>query len=293
MNKVVLLTRLGLTVFRNKVNYHVCTKGLPVSIDTEPYMDHVLMMFEKFTLPCMVNQTDKNFKWLILTDSAITPKYLAKLESYKSIVPNIEIIFGDYTVLDRDVSLRRDFAPHVPTSGKCITARLDADDLVSPNWIAWIRACADKWDHGAVYSRRVAKLYYGQDDTIGVTQIINTDARPLSQLALIEPDASKFVGVQCVNHADIGYIAPLLGIPALCAGRIRGGYTVSVVPETPLKTTDKFNDVMLGQFGLDISSNKILECTNWVDDINTAKIFYRRINRRRPLGFRIKKDEVK
>ena len=259
MDNVVLLTRIGLTVFRNGQNWHVNPNGLQNITDIDTYMEYVLDLFERFTLPCMMNQTDNNFTWLILTDSMITQEYLDKLNTYKKLVPNIEVIFGDYTKLDRDISLRRCYTPFIPESGKCITARLDADDLVSPDWIAWIRACAEKWDHGVVYSPRVPKMYL-VDETkeLLVEDVVKVDKRPLSATALIEPNAKSFLGVHCVNHKNLGCIAPLLKLPKVCSARTRSNYTVSLIRENlPNKTINR-DKLLRNRFNLDLDQCKVI-----------------------------------
>jgi len=102
----------------------------PAVKNPEEWMRHRMKLFETYTLPSVLNQTCKNFTWL-LSFAAETPDTVTDRYRY---YPFIQIINGypaDYV---------RNLYPEKLKHGDwLITSRLDNDDTIEPTYIARIQ----------------------------------------------------------------------------------------------------------------------------------------------------------
>jgi len=94
--------------------------------DPERWMRERVVLFEKYCLPAMMSQTDKDFIW-VLGFSKDTPKKI--YEKYQKL-PNIRVVF-DYP---RD-HIEGLYGTEIKKNDWIITSRLDNDDSVSPHYI--------------------------------------------------------------------------------------------------------------------------------------------------------------
>ena len=250
MKNVIILTRLGSTVFTNGENWMAprISDNRP-KLDAITFMDFTLDLFERYTLPSMMNQTNKNFTWVLLTDDKLPDEYMERLEGYKKLVPNIVIRKNNYKLVSYGLSYQQDYRPYLPKSGQCITARLDGDDIVHPTWIDYIILCSEKYESGVVYSERCIRMLLKEDGTIITDKQIKAHKKPLSVVGLIEPDVSEFKGPHITSHRFLGAYYDLLAInhPMFC--RLRTMYSVAHVDmNTVIKWTNP--DMLYNQFNL-------------------------------------------
>ena len=102
----------------------------PLIKNSDEWMQHRINLFEKYTLPSVLNQTCKNFKWLLSFDVSTPDEITDRYRGY----PFIQIIHqypADYV---------RSLYPEKLKDGDwLITSRLDNDDMIEPTYIAKIQ----------------------------------------------------------------------------------------------------------------------------------------------------------
>jgi glycosyltransferase involved in cell wall biosynthesis len=132
--KHFLITRFNL----RSEHWGSTKSGLPVLNDE--WMEERLILFKKWCLPSVLNQSNKNFEWIIFLDNSTEQRYKVQLsqmiEPWKNIL--IRYINGD-KVFDQEIHkiLSKAYA-----TDYCITTRLDNDDIVHTDFIDEIQKCA-------------------------------------------------------------------------------------------------------------------------------------------------------
>ncbi|SDB48211.1 Putative rhamnosyl transferase [Flavobacteriaceae bacterium MAR_2010_188] len=128
-----LITRFNLT---NKT--WSSGKKEPINL-TSDWLNNRFQLFETYCLPSVLNQTNKNFIWLVLYDTKTPASFLEKINSYNSKLSNYKPVFIDgfnglTTGLKDEIS--KDLSND---SNFIITTRLDNDDAIHKDFVATIQ----------------------------------------------------------------------------------------------------------------------------------------------------------
>lgn len=108
------------------------------------YLEYRFGLFERFTLPSVCAQRVP-FRWLVFYSASTPEPYRARALSYAKVCPAYEAVFvddrvplsGDLAVVSEVIRARLDEGvTHV------ITTRIDNDDAINVDALAWIRARA-------------------------------------------------------------------------------------------------------------------------------------------------------
>ncbi len=129
---------------------------------SEEWMDHRLEIFERYCFPSIANQTNQNFKWLILCDPQETlPRHEEKLKTFSR--PNIFITAASSTdpfdgMVDLSKGVRGGWGKIVKDIIKLadsedyqylLTTRLDNDDALNVLYIDYMQTkMLDKFKQG-------------------------------------------------------------------------------------------------------------------------------------------------
>ena len=114
----------------NLLSADVSIYNNPAIKDPEAWMEHRMLFFEKYTLPSMLAQTDKDFIWLLAFDEQTPYDIIRRYDYYD----NIKIIF----------QYPKDWLVNEVYDEWIITTRLDNDDYVYPTFIENIKSYFDK-----------------------------------------------------------------------------------------------------------------------------------------------------
>ena len=104
-------------------------------------------LFEKYCLPSLIAQTNKNFEWVIFFDTETPQLFKDKIEGYKQQLPNLVPLFVENMEL---------FLPTIQEYIKnnnqefVITTRLDNDDCVSKYFVEEIQKNFNKQEYEAL-----------------------------------------------------------------------------------------------------------------------------------------------
>ena len=129
-----ILTRFNLTLWQTDKNSN--------NTQTAEWLEQRFRLFEQFTLPSVLNQTDKNFKWIVLFSSETPIKYKSRIDEIRSRCPQFRAIgvapgqsanFGQIfkEVIENDLDGKKE--------GIVSTTYLDNDDALSVHYMETIQ----------------------------------------------------------------------------------------------------------------------------------------------------------
>lgn len=119
--KHLLLTRFNIRVPEWR---DVDKNGVDVLDDA--WMIHRIDLFQKFTLPSVMEQTTGNFRWIVIADKDTPDRFKRELDS-----PFYDMLYVDDWLVDLQAKLR--------CKGWVATTRLDNDDTIAPKFIETIQ----------------------------------------------------------------------------------------------------------------------------------------------------------
>ena len=129
-----ILTRFNLTLWQTDKNSN--------NTQTAEWLEQRFRLFEQFTLPSVLNQTDKKFKWIVLFSSETPIKYKSRIDEIRSrcpqfraigVAPGQSAIFGQIfkEVIENDLGDKAE--------GIVSTTYLDNDDALSVHYMEMIQ----------------------------------------------------------------------------------------------------------------------------------------------------------
>lgn len=104
------------------------------SVDTEEWLKSRFFLFEKYCLPSIKNQTNQNFKWIVVFDHTTPERFRSIIDHYNE---NYKNFFPIYT--DHSSHLKEIINEIVSDSEYLISTRIDNDDAFHKNTIKIIQ----------------------------------------------------------------------------------------------------------------------------------------------------------
>ena len=147
-----LLTRFNLLLWANDKE----GKG----VRTTKWLRHRFTLFENYCLPSIINQTCKNFEWIVLFDASTPEKYKDKTAEYQRLCPQFIPVFVEpkdgrfFSEIFREEIRKRLKANRV------ITTYLDNDDALNVGFVEDLQSRASELGDGTfVYYDDGYQLY--------------------------------------------------------------------------------------------------------------------------------------
>jgi len=168
--------------------------GRPVL--TEEWLEHRLILFERFCLPSVLGQTNLGFTWLVRYDDAM-PGARGRLQRYTS--------FANLRVVPADLKFREVIpALLLPGTEYVVTTRLDNDDALHREAIADIQACVEP------RAAEFLNFTFGYRYTAADGRATRKENRSNAFLTLVErvTDAPLHT-VRRVDHRHASQLAPV------------------------------------------------------------------------------------
>ena len=124
------------------------TKNNEALLD-EKWMDERLELFSNYCLPSVINQSNKNFKWLLFFDSSTSDKYRAKIES---ILQKNDLIVPFYIdgMPKFNEAILNYLKENAADKDYLITSRIDNDDCIHKDFINEIQKQFNKQEFLAI-----------------------------------------------------------------------------------------------------------------------------------------------
>lgn len=106
------------------------------SVQTDDWTRRRFALFERYCLPSVLAQTNKNFKWICLFSNDTSQEYREMIESYQAVVPQfIPQFFDDTQMIHFREELLYSIKRLSTETGCVITTRLDNDDTIHKDFI--------------------------------------------------------------------------------------------------------------------------------------------------------------
>ncbi|MBE3101816.1 MAG: hypothetical protein IMZ47_06050 [Firmicutes bacterium] len=108
-------------------------------IDPDAWMEHRLLLFEKFTLASIKNQSCQNFSWLLLMDGLTPKRFIQRIEKFN--YPNIKICYTDVSIYSSNMGDPKIWGIEVYKQNdfNIITTRIDNDDVFHKDYVKEIQ----------------------------------------------------------------------------------------------------------------------------------------------------------
>ena len=105
----------------------------------ETRMARRFFLFEKLTLPSLLQQTDRDFKTVILSSAVMPDRFKSRLSALVARLPGARVIFSDQTIGAKALEPVMAEAAGYRGRSTSVHFRLDDDDAVSVNFISRLR----------------------------------------------------------------------------------------------------------------------------------------------------------
>jgi hypothetical protein len=131
--KHYILTRFNAGLYSNPISVPPRLKNL------DDWLKHRLILFEKFTLPSMMNQSCQNFSWMLLVDKLTPEKFIYRIENFG--YSNIRICYTSTDIYSPTISNTQMWGidTYEHSNLNIITTRIDNDDAFHVDFVKEIQ----------------------------------------------------------------------------------------------------------------------------------------------------------
>ena len=164
-------------------------------------MDFRFNLFEKYCLPCIINQTKIDFKVIILYDPNLPKEYFEKLEN---LVKSYQFIYLHCWKLQDKLSSNDWLKPYFTNNDfdkYFITTRLDDDDMINFNLNFRFKRYINKFYSldNIISFKGASFINYRDDNDLGIYKV------KYSSLSVFQSKIHKFddVNIYGHNHNDV------------------------------------------------------------------------------------------
>ena len=144
-------------------------EGSPVR--TKKWLDHRFLLFEKYCLPSIKNQTCQDFEWIVLFDSTTPERYKAKIEEYQKECPQLVPVYVEpekgryFAEIFREEIVKRLKVNENDNQNekRVLTTYLDNDDALNVRFVEDLRQRALGASDGTFFYYDEGYQYYTDD----------------------------------------------------------------------------------------------------------------------------------
>jgi hypothetical protein len=231
--KHIILTRFNVRIFAGIYDHDV---------NSPEWLDERFDLFEQFTFPSMVSQSNLNFKWLVFFDKELPQRYLERIEKFSAFSNFFAIFLRGYD-LDAVLATVREQAGDETI---LVTTRVDSDDALTYDFVESVQNIVRKGSHPCFINFSSGYLY--ESTRRYLYRITDYYYNPF--ISFVEPLGEKIQTIYYWQHQMLKN-NPLIrnydGHPRWCivvhGGNLRNQPTgnFSVADITPLFPGIKFN----------------------------------------------------
>jgi len=191
---------------------------------TDEWMENRFILFEKFCIPSIFNQSVSNFQWLVYFEENTKPEFREKIARYEEQIPNFIPKFVSFPhhkdyIRESVKALINDSTEYV------ITTRIDNDDIVHRDFMLEIQKRFDyqydsffrflkgyQWHRdtcvllkmyeksGNHFSSRIEKVEKGIDTVINVD---NQKYQEIPGADIVDIDENKRLWIEVVHDTNV------------------------------------------------------------------------------------------
>ena len=107
---------------------------------TTEWLEHRCTIFAQYCLASVAAQTSKDFEWILLVNDETPEEYREKIESYKAICPQINVVYVKHEHNRRFAEVFRQAVQKRVSADRVVTTYLDNDDCLGKTFIADVQS---------------------------------------------------------------------------------------------------------------------------------------------------------
>lgn len=200
MAKLIVLTRFNLAI---KFKYSRNDTEIPVWSEApwleEEYLRKRFVIFERYTLPSLMKQTDNDFEWIILFHKDTPDVFKDKIREIEGKMSQIKAMwFNDEECNGLYHSIVREYIKQNYREGDIITCRIDNDDVL---YKTFIEECKKQFEN--IEKTSVLTYVNGYQYDSRNNNIINYDFYNNHFLSLYVPEGEPVEHILAFNHSRI------------------------------------------------------------------------------------------
>lgn len=123
-----------------RFNIFYKTKMAAQGHDPEVWLIKRFEIFKKFCFPSIINQSSKNFTWMLYVDIDTTPEILVNLQEMVKPYPFILLIYRVFEHFSVKLFVNEDIQKYLPNDFEyLISSRVDTDDMIQKDFIKLVQ----------------------------------------------------------------------------------------------------------------------------------------------------------
>lgn len=222
-----------ITRFNLKLGFNVDKNN--VSTQTDEWLEKRFDMFEKYCLPSVAAQTNRNFVWLCMFDDQTPACFLERIEQYRKISPELHPVFlssEQAQNIARSVygAIKAVLGDNAAEISHVVTTNLDNDDSLSVYAVEQIQNNIKPDGYARIYS-----LLYGYQYFVDTGFAIKMRYYNNHFLTLCEPFGESMMGINSYRHGNVIRTLPTtyiktgkgMWIEFVHDNNVRNGYRVN------------------------------------------------------------------
>ncbi|MDH3221756.1 MAG: putative rhamnosyl transferase [Gammaproteobacteria bacterium] len=191
-----VLTRFNLRL--EELSQDLSTDKTGRKIDRDEWLTHRFGLFERYCLPSMTAQKNRDFQWLLFFDESTPERFRNRIEADSAVCPQIRIFYIKGTHIHGHLMDLVD-----PDTDVLITTRLDNDDAFHEDALQVIREQVQN-----TRSNLCVNLRFGLELKGNEAEVISHRYNPFS--SMIEfPENGEYRTIFATAHGKISSIAPV------------------------------------------------------------------------------------
>ena len=185
-----------ITRFNLKIAESFTTDKNQISTQSDDWLRHRFDLFEKYCLPSLAAQKNKDFTWFLFFDIDTPDEYRKRVDAAKEICPQIEACY----IQSSSIKATLDQFIKKETS-VLITTRIDNDDAFKDDALAIIRAQLDNTKSDLCVNLRFGYSYDGE-----LAEVFSQKYNPFSSLIEFRKPGG-FITIFGAGHGKIHHLA--------------------------------------------------------------------------------------
>lgn len=220
---------------------------------TDSWLKERFDMFERFCLPSVAGQNDKDFIWICLFDSATPQEYIDRINGHRDRVPMLTPCLTDIVGREALIPAINDIIGRfvTPDDKFIVTTNLDNDDAISYDMMKKLRTLIDGDSAGKLYSLNIGYQYFA-----GANIALKMKYPHNHFLSLAEPVGGEYKTILGFSHVKarklyrpVDILEKPYWIELVHGGNVNNDIRVT----SRIKYYPVLRSIDFGDFGLDIS----------------------------------------
>lgn len=162
------------------------------------WLEERLELMERFLLPSLRNQSDRDFRWLLGCDETVDSEFVDRLRAALDGI-------GEIVISSQEQSFSDLVESQIPNQIAAITVRIDSDDAIGRNFVSSMKSAAVSVGYCYNFARGI-----GLDLKRGISRRLDIPSSPF--VAYVSDEGKSVLSLG--HHAQIGNLVPVVELPS-------------------------------------------------------------------------------